>query len=94
LESQLTKYADQVWWFTEGALHYAKVRNPNLNTPDNAHGFMVLPGAEPPGGLPSAKLHNYSEKLNLCHFTIFEKAVIHKRQACYPKVPRDFLLTL
>ena len=68
LEARLTKYADEVWWFTEGALHYAKVRNPNLNTPDNAHGFMVLPGAEPPGGLSSAKLHNYSEKLNLCHF--------------------------
>ena len=68
LESQLTKYADQMWWFTEGALHYAKVRNPNLNIPNNAHGFMVLPGAEPPGGLSFAKPHTYSEKLNLCHF--------------------------
>ena len=68
LESQLAKYADQVWWFTEGALHYAKVRNPNLNTPNNAHGFMVLPGAEPPGGLSSAKPHAYTDKLNLCHF--------------------------
>ena len=68
LESQLAKYADQVWWFTEGALHYAKVRNPNLNTQNNAHGFMVLPGAEPPGGLSSAKPHIYSDKLNLCHF--------------------------
>jgi hypothetical protein len=68
LESQLTKYADEVWWFTEGALHYAKVRNPNLNTLNNAHGFMVLPGAEPPGGLSSAQLHSYSEKLHLCHF--------------------------
>ena len=68
LEGQLTKYADQVWWFTEGALHYAKVRNHNLNTPNNAHGFMVLPGAEPPGGLSSVKPHSYSDKLNLCHF--------------------------
>ena len=68
LESQLTKYADQMWWFTEGALQYTKVRNPNLNTPNNAHGFMVLPGAEPPGGLSFAKPHTYSEKLNLCHF--------------------------
>ena len=68
LESQLAKYADHVWWFTEGALHYAKVRNPNLNTPNNAHGFMVLPGAEPPGGLSSAKSHVYSGKLNICHF--------------------------
>ena len=68
LERQLTKYADQVWWFTDGALHYAKVRNPKLNTSKNAHGFMVLPGAEPPGSLGAAKPHVYSEKLNLCHF--------------------------
>ncbi|QWD98748.1 hypothetical protein C2740_01270 [Polynucleobacter sp. MG-5-Ahmo-C2] len=68
LESQLAKYADEVWWFTEGALHYAKVRNANLNTPNNAHGFMVLPGAEPPGGLSAATTHTYSDKLNLCHF--------------------------
>ena len=68
LEQQLAKYADQVWWFTDGALHYAKVRNSNLNTSGNAHGFMVLPGAEPPGGLNAAKPHGYSEKLNLCHF--------------------------
>jgi glycosyltransferase involved in cell wall biosynthesis len=68
LESQLVKYADEIWWFTDGALHYAKVRNPSLNTPNNAHGFMVLPGAEPPGGLSSAKPHIYSDKLNLCHF--------------------------
>jgi hypothetical protein len=68
LESQLAKYADQVWWFTEGALHYAKVRNPNLNTANNAHGFMVLPGAEPPGSLSSVNPHTYSNKLNLCHF--------------------------
>jgi hypothetical protein len=68
LEQQLTKYADHVWWFTDGAVHYAKVRNPNLNTVRNAHGFMVLPGAEPPGGLSEAKPHEYSDKLNLCHF--------------------------
>ena len=68
LEKQITQYADQVWWFTDGALHYATVRNPNLNTPNNAHGFMVLPGAKPPGGLRSAESHVYSEKLNLCHF--------------------------
>jgi glycosyltransferase involved in cell wall biosynthesis len=68
LESQITRYADQVWWFTEGALHYAKVRNSNLNMSNNAHGFMILPGAEPPGGLSASKLHQYSETLNLCHF--------------------------
>ena len=68
LEQQLAKYADQVWWFTDGALHYAKVRNSNLNISGNAHGFMVLPGAEPPGGLNAAKPHVYSDKLNLCHF--------------------------
>ena len=68
LEKQITQYADQVWWFTDGALHYATVRNPNLNTPNNAHGFMVLPGAEPPGDLKSPDSHVYSEKLNVYHF--------------------------
>lgn len=68
LEKQICKYADLAWWFTDGALHYAKVRNPNLNTPNNAQGFMVLPGAEPPGGLSESKTHQYSDHLNLCHF--------------------------
>ena len=68
LEKKICKYADLAWWFTDGALHYAKVRNPNLNTSNNAHGFMVLPGAEPPGGLSQSKTHQYSEHLNLCHF--------------------------
>jgi len=29
---------------------------------------MLLPGAEPPGGLSAIRSHAYSEKLNLCHF--------------------------
>jgi len=68
LEAQLTQHSNLVWWFTEGALHYAAVRNPNLNTPGNAHGFMVLPGAEPPGGLSAGQRHVYTEHLNVCHF--------------------------
>ena len=68
LEKRICKTADLVWWFTDGALHYGKVRNPNLNTANNAHGFMLLPGAEPPGGLTTIKPHSYSGNLNLCHF--------------------------
>ncbi len=68
LERQICRHADLVWWFTDGALHYAKVRNSNLNTKNNAHGFMVLPGAKPPGGLEMTQVHSYSDKLNLCHF--------------------------
>jgi glycosyltransferase involved in cell wall biosynthesis len=68
LENQLTRFADKVWWFTDGALHYAKVRNPNLNTPHNAHGFVVTPGAEPPGSLSSGQHHDYTSQLNLSHF--------------------------
>ena len=67
LEKQIIKYADFAWWFTDGALHYAKTRNTNLNTAGNAHGFMVLPGAEPPGGLIAAKSHLYTDILNLSH---------------------------
>jgi hypothetical protein len=68
LENQLTRFSDKVWWFTDGALHYAKVRNPNLNTPNNAHGFVVIPGAEPPGSLNANQPHQYKEQLNICHF--------------------------
>jgi hypothetical protein len=68
LEAQLCKYSDYVWWFTQGALHYAKVRNPNLNTSGNAVGFVVMPGANPPGAIDKADTHQYSEHLNLCHF--------------------------
>lgn len=68
LEKQICKYADLAWWFTDGALHYAKVRNPNLNTSDNAHGFVLMPGAEPPGGLDANQVHTYTKQLNLCHF--------------------------
>ena len=68
LERQIIAFADFAWWFTDGALHYAKVRNTNLNTPAGAHGFMVLPGAEPPGNLNKVQAHQYSQYLNLCHF--------------------------
>ena len=68
LEKQICKYADLAWWFTDGALHYAKVRNPNLNTTNNAHGFVLMPGAEPPGGLDANQAHSYTKQLNLCHF--------------------------
>jgi hypothetical protein len=68
LEKQICKYADLAWWFTDGALHYAKLRNPNLNTPGNAHGFVLMPGAEPPGGLVASQSHGYTKQLNLCHF--------------------------
>ena len=68
LEAQLCKYSDYVWWFTDGALHYAKVRNPNLNTPGNACGFVVMPGANPPGELAPRGEHQYGQHLNLCHF--------------------------
>ena len=68
LERQIIAFADFAWWFTDGALHYAKVRNTNLNTPAGAHGFMVLPGAEPPGNLNKVQAYQYSQHLNLCHF--------------------------
>jgi len=67
LEAQLCKYSDYVWWFTDGALHYAGIRNPNLNTSGNARGFVVMPGANPPITMERAA-HYYSSHLNLCHF--------------------------
>jgi hypothetical protein len=66
LESQICKHADLAWWFTDGAVHYAKLRNPNLDTIGNAKSFMVLPGANPP--LSNQVKHHYNNTLNLCHF--------------------------
>jgi hypothetical protein len=56
LEVQICKHADLAWWFTDGAVHYAKLRNPNLNEPGNAKGVMVIPGAEPPGAAEEINL--------------------------------------
>jgi hypothetical protein len=56
LEAQICKHADVAWWFTDGAVHYAKLRNPNLNEPGNAKGVMVIPGAEPPGAAEEINL--------------------------------------
>ena len=93
LEKQIVSHADFVWWFTEGAMHYAKARNPNLNTQDNAHGFIVLPGANPPGGLIAAKAHQYSDMLNLCHFGSLAKdrslsTILNAVSALFKKYPR------
>jgi hypothetical protein len=68
LEKEIIRFSDFAWWFTQGAVHYAKVRNTNLNAPGNSQGFMVLPGANPPGGLSKEAVHQYSDTLNLCHF--------------------------
>jgi hypothetical protein len=78
LETQICKHADLAWWFTDGAVHYAKLRNPNLNEPGNAKGVMVIPGAEPPGAneeINSAakqakeiQPHHYGSHLVISHF--------------------------
>jgi glycosyltransferase involved in cell wall biosynthesis len=75
LEVQICKYADVVWWFTDGALHYATLRNPNLNQPGNATGLMVIPGAEPLGNVEAVQLskqniqpHTYGNHLVISHF--------------------------
>ena len=92
LEKMICKSADLVWWFTDGALHYAKVRNPNLNTPGNARGFMVLPGAEPPGGLKINKEHRYRDKLHLSHSGSLAKdrsisTILHALHSLFQKYP-------
>lgn len=61
LEGRICRDADLVWWFTEGALAYAKHRHPELGD----KGFVVLPGAEPP---IAKSEHQYGQILNICHF--------------------------
>ena len=92
LEKQIVRFANFAWWFTDGALHYAKIRNTNLNTPGNAHGFMVLPGAKPPGGLDISKEHVYSKTLNLVHSGSLAKdrslaTVLNALHALFEKYP-------
>ena len=65
LERLVCQHADHVWWFTQGALEYAKLRNPALGN----KGFVVFPGAEPPGchqSLPAS--HPYTDQLHFAHF--------------------------
>lgn len=93
LEKQIIRYADFAWWFTDGAIHYAKVRNTNLNTRGNAHGFMVLPGAEPPGGLTAAKHHAYTDILNLSHSGSLAKdrslsTILNALETLFQKYPK------
>jgi hypothetical protein len=65
LEYLICKDADHVWWFTDGALEYAKLRNPELGN----KGFVVFPGAEPPGCHdPLPQTHPYGPQLILGHF--------------------------
>jgi hypothetical protein len=65
LEGLICKNADHVWWFTDGALKYAKRRHPELGD----KGFVVFPGSEPPGCHESLPVvHQYGQYLNFCHF--------------------------
>jgi hypothetical protein len=61
LERLICKDADHIWWFTEGAIAYAKLRNPSLGS----KGFVLMPGAEPP--LVTGE-HAYTNQLHLVHF--------------------------
>lgn len=65
LEGLICSDADHIWWFTDGALNYAKHRHPELGS----KGFVIFPGSEPPGchgALPN--FHSYGECLNISHF--------------------------
>ncbi len=70
LEKEICHHADIAWWFTDGALYYAKQRNPLLDTPGNAKGLMIIPGANPPNveSVIQNTNHQYGEYLNICHF--------------------------
>jgi hypothetical protein len=61
LERRICNDADRVWWFTDGALHSALGRNPQLD----GRGFVVLAGAEPP---PIRGEHSYRDTLEIGHF--------------------------
>ncbi|SNC62089.1 hypothetical protein [Polynucleobacter victoriensis] len=65
LETLICKDVDYAWWFTNGALSYAKKRNLELGD----KGFVIFPGSEPPGcKLPLPLVHQYGDHLNIAHF--------------------------
>ena len=64
LEHLICQDADHVWWFTQGALDYAKLRNPELGN----KGFVVFPGAIPPGASSANTNYQKGEKLHISHF--------------------------
>lgn len=70
LEQQICRHANLVWWFTYGALHFAKQRNPQLDSVGFAKTCMIIPGANPPSTSLSSQLpcHTYGRFLNICHF--------------------------
>lgn len=61
LEGLISRDCDHAWWFTEGALEYARKRHSILGN----KGFVVMPGAEPPLVQNS---HIYTDKLHIAHF--------------------------
>jgi hypothetical protein len=65
LEKQICQYADLVWWFTDGALEFAKKRNPEFKK-----GLMIVPGANPPAvdSVLADINHQYTSYLNIAHF--------------------------
>ena len=98
LEAQICKYADVVWWFTDGALHYATLRNPKLNQPGNATGLMVIPGAEPLGNVEAVQLskqniqpHTYGNHLVISHFgSLAKNRSISMILNCLPAIFQRF----
>jgi hypothetical protein len=70
LEQQICQHADLVWWFTEGALHYAQKRNPHLGNQGCTKGVMIIPGANPPDvdAVIAQTSHHYGPHLNISHF--------------------------
>ena len=64
LEKLICSDADHVWWFTQGALDFAKLRYPELGD----KGFVVFPGALPPGCFAAQPVFQYTDKLHIAHF--------------------------
>lgn len=64
LEQLICQDADHIWWFTQGALDYAKHRHPEIGN----KGFVVFPGAIPPGLNEQLPPYQKTDKLHIAHF--------------------------
>ncbi len=61
LEKNICRHSDLIWWFTEGALKSAQVRNPDLKE----KAIVIIPGAMPPS---TKSVYQKSNFLNISHF--------------------------
>jgi len=95
LERMICERSDLCWWFTDGAIKFARLRNPQLGE----KGFVVLPGALPPRIRVQYRIQN---QLRISHFGSLSSSrsiasiiyAIAKLHAVHPNSTGKIILTI